>query len=53
MAAGVAVCAVGHAHPKYVARISEQVARLGHVSNWFYNDENIFLAKELAGGDGR
>jgi acetylornithine/N-succinyldiaminopimelate aminotransferase len=48
MAAGVAVCAVGHAHPKYVARISEQVARLGHVSNWFYNDENIFLAKELA-----
>lgn len=48
MAAGVAVCAVGHAHPKYVARIAEQVARLGHVSNWFYNDENIFLAKELA-----
>lgn len=48
MAAGVAVCAVGHAHPKYVAAIAEQVARLGHVSNWFYNDENIFLAKELA-----
>lgn len=47
MAAGVAVCAVGHAHPHYAAAISEQVAKLGHVSNWFYNDENILLAKEL------
>jgi len=47
MAAGVAVCAVGHAHPRYVAAVSEQVAKLGHVSNWFYNDENILLAKEL------
>lgn len=47
MAAGVAVCSVGHAHPHYVAAISEQVAKLGHVSNWFYNDENIALAREL------
>jgi acetylornithine/N-succinyldiaminopimelate aminotransferase len=47
LAAGVAVCAVGHAHPKYVAAVAEHVAKLGHVSNWFYNDENVYLAREL------
>lgn len=46
-AAGVAVCAVGHAHPAYVAAIGEQVARLGHVSNYFYNEPNVRLAGEL------
>lgn len=46
-AAGVAVCALGHAHPGYVAAISEQVARLGHVSNYFYNEPNVRLAGEL------
>ncbi|MCC6647121.1 MAG: aspartate aminotransferase family protein [Polyangiaceae bacterium] len=46
-AAGVAVCAVGHAHPAYVAAVSEQVARLGHVSNYFYNEPNLRLAGEL------
>ncbi len=47
LAAGVAVCAVGHAHPDYVAAVSTQVARLGHVSNYFWNEENILLAKRL------
>lgn len=47
MAAGVAVCALGHAHPRYVAAISEQVARLGHVSNYFYNEPNVRLADAL------
>ncbi len=47
MAAGVAVCALGHAHPRYVAAIQEQVARLGHVSNYFYNEPNVLLAAEL------
>lgn len=47
MAAGVAVCALGHAHPRYVAAISEQVGRLGHVSNYFYNEQNLLLAGEL------
>ncbi len=46
-AAGVAVCALGHAHPSYVAAVGEQVARLGHVSNYFYNEPNIRLAGEL------
>jgi acetylornithine/N-succinyldiaminopimelate aminotransferase len=47
MAAGVAVCSLGHAHPRYVAAISEQVGRLGHVSNYFYNEQNVLLAAEL------
>ena len=47
LCAGVAVCAVGHAHPKLTARIAEQSAKLLHVSNYFFNDENILLAQEL------
>lgn len=45
---GVAVCSVGHAHPKYVRAISEQVATLSHVSNWFYNAKAIEAAEKLA-----
>ena len=47
LCAGVAVCSVGHAHPKLVTAISEQAARVMHVSNYFYNEENIRLADEL------
>lgn len=47
LSAGVAVCSVGHAHPKYVQAVSEQVATLGHVSNWFYNARNIRAAEKL------
>jgi acetylornithine/N-succinyldiaminopimelate aminotransferase len=46
-AAGVAVCALGHAHPKLVAALSEQAARVMHVSNYFYNEQNIRLADRL------
>ncbi|MDC3979301.1 aspartate aminotransferase family protein [Polyangium jinanense] len=45
--AGVAVCSLGHAHPRLVAAIAEQAARLMHVSNYFYNAENARLADEL------
>ncbi len=48
LAAGVAVCAVGHAHPTFTKAVAEQVGRLVHVSNYFYNEENILLAAELA-----
>jgi acetylornithine/N-succinyldiaminopimelate aminotransferase len=47
LAAGVAVSALGHAHPRYVAAIAEQVGRLVHMSNYFYNEPNILLAAEL------
>jgi acetylornithine/N-succinyldiaminopimelate aminotransferase len=48
LSSGVAVCSVGHAHPRYVRAVSEQVATLGHVSNWFYNARNIEAAERLA-----
>jgi acetylornithine/N-succinyldiaminopimelate aminotransferase len=47
LAAGVAVSSLGHAHPRYVAAISEQVGRLVHMSNYFYNEPSILLAAEL------
>jgi acetylornithine/N-succinyldiaminopimelate aminotransferase len=47
LSAGVAVCAVGHAHPKLVAAIAEQAGRVMHVSNYFYNDRAIELAEAL------
>ena len=47
LCAGVAVCAVGHAHPALSRVISEQAGTLMHVSNYFYNETNILLADEL------
>jgi acetylornithine/N-succinyldiaminopimelate aminotransferase len=47
LAAGVAVASLGHAHPRLVAAIAEQAGRLMHVSNYFYNAENLRLAEEL------
>lgn len=48
LAAGVAVCSVGHAHPKLVAALAEQAGRVMHVSNYFYSEQNILLADKLA-----
>mgnify|MGYP002145444184 CR=1 FL=1 len=47
LCAGVAVSALGHAHPRLTATIAEQAGRLLHASNYFYNAENIRLADEL------
>ncbi len=47
LAGGIAVTALGHAHPRYVAAVAEQVGRLAHMSNYFYNEPNIRLAAEL------
>jgi acetylornithine/N-succinyldiaminopimelate aminotransferase len=52
LAAGVAVCSVGHSHPKFVEAVSAQVARLTHVSNYFFNEENVLLASELCDKSG-
>lgn len=46
---GHAVISIGHAHPHYVKRISEQVARLGFYSNSVENS----LQQELAAKLGR
>jgi acetylornithine/N-succinyldiaminopimelate aminotransferase len=47
LCAGVAVCSVGHAHPRLVKAIADQAANVMHVSNYFYNEPNIRLADEL------
>jgi acetylornithine/N-succinyldiaminopimelate aminotransferase len=48
LCAGVAVVSVGHAHPKLVAALSEQAGKVMHVSNYFYNEENVRLSETLA-----
>jgi len=47
LCAGVAVSSVGHAHPRYVQAIADQVARVAHVSNWFLNEQNVRAAVAL------
>jgi acetylornithine/N-succinyldiaminopimelate aminotransferase len=47
LCAGVAVSAVGHAHPVLARALAEQAASVIHVSNYFYNAQNIVLADEL------
>jgi acetylornithine/N-succinyldiaminopimelate aminotransferase len=47
-AGGVAVNALGHAHPKLVAAITEQAGKVWHVSNLFRIPEAERLAKRLA-----
>lgn len=45
---GIAVCALGHAHPRITAAICEQAAKLVHASNLFGHEPAEALAKELA-----
>ncbi len=49
---GVAVNALGHAHPHLVAAISEQVAKLIHVSNLYRIPEAERLAARLCAASG-
>ncbi len=44
---GIAVNSLGHAHPAVVAAVSEQVATLGHVSNFFTHPKVLDLAEQL------
>jgi acetylornithine/N-succinyldiaminopimelate aminotransferase len=56
MLGGIAVNALGHAHPAVVAAVSQQVATLGHVSNLFVAEPPLALAElllALAGRPGR
>ncbi len=50
--AGIAVNALGHAHPVFVKAVSEQAATLAHVSNYFATPPQLAMAarlKRLAG----
>jgi acetylornithine aminotransferase len=55
---GIAVNSLGHAHPVLVHAVSEQVATLAHISNYFASPSQIELAERLkrisgAGDTGR
>ncbi len=47
-AAGIAVCALGHAHPRLVAALHEQAQRLWHCSNLFEVEHQESVAAALA-----
>ncbi|NLU66279.1 acetylornithine transaminase [Streptomyces sp. HNM0574] len=50
---GIAVNALGTAHPAVVRAVSEQIATLGHVSNLFVAEQPVALAERLLGLAGR
>ncbi|MBP9020405.1 MAG: acetylornithine transaminase [Syntrophobacterales bacterium] len=45
--AGIAVCSLGHAHPKVVAAIKRQAEILCHISNLYHIEPQIQVAKLL------
>ncbi|HWR84405.1 MAG TPA: acetylornithine transaminase [Rhodoglobus sp.] len=45
--AGIAVNALGHAHPVFVDAVSRQAATLAHVSNYFATPPQLALAQRL------
>jgi len=54
--AGIAVSALGHAHPAIVGAVSRQIAEVAHTSNLFLHEREIELAERilsLLGADGR
>ena len=50
---GIAVNALGHAHPAIVEAVSTQIAQLGHVSNLFIAEPPVTLAERLLERFGR
>jgi acetylornithine aminotransferase len=44
---GIAVNALGHAHPALVGAVTDQLRTLGHVSNFFATEPQIRLAEKL------
>ncbi len=56
LVAGIAVNALGHAHPAVVEAVTRQVATLGHTSNLVANEPSMRLGERLlalTGRDGR
>jgi predicted acetylornithine/succinylornithine family transaminase len=47
MTAGIAVCGLGHAHPGFTARMTEQLQKLVHVSNLYFNEPQILAAQAI------
>jgi len=47
-AAGISVVNVGYSHPKVVKAVQDQVAKLVHVSNLYFNQNQALLAERLS-----
>ena len=47
LAAGIAVCSLGHAHPEITKALTEQSRKLTHVSNLYYNELQGQLGKRI------
>jgi len=45
--AGVAVTSLGHAHPGLLKALTEQAAKVWHVSNYYTNEPALRLARKL------
>lgn len=45
--AGIAVNALGHAHPAIIEAVTNQIGQLGHVSNLFASRPVVEVAEEL------
>ena len=48
LVAGIAVCALGHAHPQIARAVADQAATLVHVSNLYHHEPAGTLADRLA-----
>ena len=48
LVAGIAVNALGYAHPEWVAAVQAQVARMSHTSNLYYVKEQAELAQRIS-----
>jgi acetylornithine aminotransferase len=53
MLAGLAVNALGHAHPAVVAAVTRQIGVLGHVCNFYVAEPPVALAEQLLALAGR
>jgi acetylornithine/N-succinyldiaminopimelate aminotransferase len=47
--AGIAVSALGHAHPAIVEAVTTQVTKIAHTSNLFVHEPGVLLAERLLG----
>jgi acetylornithine/N-succinyldiaminopimelate aminotransferase len=47
--AGIAVCSLGHAHPRVTEAVIKQAGRLVHTSNLYYTRPQAELARRLVG----
>jgi len=47
--AGIAVSALGHAHPAIIEAVTSQVGKIAHTSNLFVHEPGVRLAEKLLG----